>query len=209
MKYTLVLLLAMVPLAVFAQLKDGIPLNRTLKIEEKRKMIHCKVLNQKLDFTTLQGRTYYWFLDGKINHNLSGFAGNLLHGKYQVFNQTGLLIEQGHFKKGLKDGTWKFWNDKGDLIQITIYNEGLKHGIESLYTAGVQEIIPYKMGRIHGKKIIETPDTTISIRYRNGIEIKKEAKKDKQNIFQWLKGKKEKETEEDEVKRKQIPPQKD
>ncbi|WP_321515384.1 hypothetical protein [Marinifilum fragile] len=205
MKYILSLLVIVLPLAIIAQEKEGIPMTRSVKVVEGGKQILFRVLTHKQEFKAENSKIYYWFSKGKIRQNVGGYSGDLLDGKYEMFNKEGMLLEQGTFKKGLKIGIWKNWDENGDLWRISEYVEGVKHGLEIVIKGSELYKTPYRMGKIHGSKIVEMPDTVIKVKYIDGQEQIKKAKKEKKPIFQWMKRKKDK----DEPKRKQIPEQKD
>jgi antitoxin component YwqK of YwqJK toxin-antitoxin module len=81
-------------------------------------------------------KRYYWFSKGKIQSNVGGFHGNLLHGGFELFKAENLLVK-GIYKNGLKDGVWKAWDVNGRYIEITNWNEGVIDGeLTSYYERG-------------------------------------------------------------------------
>lgn len=164
---------------LFAQNQEGMPFVRSITIENNLNKYCFSVLVENVDIKTFPKVFYYWFSDGKINQNMDGYSGLLLNGKYQVFTKAGQLIEQGTFENGVKEGIWNYWNSTGEKIRTIAYDKGQKNGKDILYhSENESEITPYKKGVIHGNKIIYKQDTCITIRFRNGEEVKKD-----KNIF--------------------------
>lgn len=194
---------------VLARNQEEIPLTRLVAIEDEAIKYRFTVFVQNVDIKISPKILYYWFFDGKISQNIGGYAGFLLHGKYQVFTKSGQLIEQGTFENGVKEGVWNYWNPSGGKIRMVAYQNGWKNGNEVLYHSGNEsEITPYKMGVIHGDKQILKQDTSITIRFRNGVEVKKKDKdtpKKRMKLF----GKKKKTKKADEPSDKEIPKKKE
>jgi antitoxin component YwqK of YwqJK toxin-antitoxin module len=67
---------------------------------------------------------YYWYNANIIHTSQGGFSGKLLNGLYTEYYTNKNLKEQGHFKKGLKDGVWKSWNDDGSIAVVTTWKSG-------------------------------------------------------------------------------------
>ena len=59
---------------------------------------------------------------------MGGYAGELLHGEYLVYDKEKNLITKGGFAYGLKQGIWKYWNSQGILRYTVEYKDGLLDG---------------------------------------------------------------------------------
>lgn len=181
--YTCFLLFFISYLALYAQmfykLKDIIISNQDTVIKTYI-LIKEKTFQPKLDLT------YYWYRPNQINKNKAGFTGNLVHGKYLVFNTNKQLIQHGYFKKGLKDGIWKEWDENSELIMITEWKNGKIHGEHKKYNniGQLEFITHYKKGIKNGKEcLFYLNNESICNKYKKGklvIEKKKEKQK-KQN----------------------------
>ena len=130
---------------------------------------------------------YYWFKSGKINKNLGGYDGNLLNGRYVVFDENNNMVTEGYFKKGIKHGTWKRWLPKGGILDKQTWKYGQLNGISLLYNkeGTVLQISKYKNGKRHGKYIL----------YENGVETIRKFKNGEE-VFPKVKEKKEKKQKE-------------
>ena len=178
MSRLIIVLLVVLSVQAVGQEKNSIPLTRKVSVEEEGKLIQINVLVEKVEFKLSSKIIYHWYKKDRIQKNVGGYSEFLLHGMYQVFEKSGQLIEQGSFDKGVKQGIWNYWNEFGEKIRTLHYTNGWKHGNEIVYHSDFErEILPYKMGVLHGDKIIHKRDTNIVVHYKNGIELTKEKKK--------------------------------
>jgi len=69
-------------------------------------------------------KTYYWYRQGNIFHNVGNYSGSLLENSYQVFLEDRLIVS-GEFHKGTKHGTWFFWNNDGTIDSVLYYRKGI------------------------------------------------------------------------------------
>ena len=90
---------------------------------------------------------YHWYKSRTINRTKGGYSGQLLDGKYEVFNRK-KLIEKGHFKNGLKHKIWRKWFENGNIKSISEWKNGLKNGTTYSYdeTGKIISEIKYKKG---------------------------------------------------------------
>lgn len=59
------------------------------------------------------------------------------NGKWKEFNKHAILISEGCYNEGLRDGIWRFYYDTGELIIEEEYHLGKKHGkYTSYYRSG-------------------------------------------------------------------------
>ena len=98
---------------------------------------HCTTVDYKIDFYVANSNkkvkykdtlNYYWFKSQKIQITQGRSAGDIIHGDFHKFYQTGQLAEQGIFKYGLKNGTWLTWYSTGKLKTIRNYSNGVLKG---------------------------------------------------------------------------------
>lgn len=202
MSRLLIVLLVLLSVQSIGQNKNSIPLTRKVSLEQDGKQIQFEVLIEDADFKLSPKIVYHWYKKDGIQQNVGGYAGFLLHGNYQVFAKSGQLIEQGSFVNGVKQGIWNYWNEIGNKTRIVHYENGWKHGNEILYHSDVErEVIPYKMGVLHGTKQVIKKDTSYVVRYKNGIEIRKEKKQASDNWVERLFRNKSKDSDEKPVKK--------
>lgn len=68
---------------------------------------------------------YYWYNEfSKIKSSKGGAGGNLLHGRYQLFDEKGNLSHEVNFYLGLKDGVEKHWDSIGKIKETYKFNKG-------------------------------------------------------------------------------------
>jgi hypothetical protein len=128
------------------------------------------------------GYTYYWYYDGKINHNQGGYSGKLLDGTFEVFDGKGRLMKKGQFKAGLKQNQWVAWYSNGKMQNVWMYKNGYLEGkIKRFDELGnLLALENYKTGLLHGKCIYYENGTAREKVYKKGMEIvifKKESSK--------------------------------
>lgn len=70
------------------------------------------------------GLFYFWYYAGGIHSTQGGYSGKLLDGTYTEYYLSKGLMQQGLFKKGLKNGTWKSWNEDGSLKEAIKWKNG-------------------------------------------------------------------------------------
>ncbi len=87
-------------------------------------------------------------------------SAQICHGPYRkVVNQ--VLVEQGYFYMGAKDGRWENYGPEGELENKTYYTRGFTAGSEiSYYDADkkkIKEVIPRVYGKIRGQYLAFYP----------------------------------------------------
>tara|TARA_R110000868_G_scaffold24646_2_gene96984 strand:+ start:211 stop:954 length:744 start_codon:yes stop_codon:yes gene_type:complete len=118
-------------------------------------------------------KRYYWFSKGKIQSNVGGFHGNLLHGDFELFKSENLVVK-GIYKNGLKDGVWKAWDTNGRYSEITNWNKGVIDGeLTSYYKNGLKKsVFKYKDGLKKGQYLLfdEKGNVKESGKYKNDLK---------------------------------------
>lgn len=109
------------------------PLTREIVVDQGDSILRFRVLIKQDQIKVYSNRDYYWHNKGQINKNQGDYAGELLHGDYQVFDADKKLITKGQFDSGLKTGTWKKWNSEGITIRIENYSKGLLNGTLQIF----------------------------------------------------------------------------
>ncbi len=68
------------------------------------------------------GLNQKWFKNGQLKLE-QAYQNDLLHGGYKKWNETGILLEEGSFVKGQKNGIWILNETDGTLAKKWDYNE--------------------------------------------------------------------------------------
>jgi Uncharacterized protein conserved in bacteria len=121
---------------------------------------------------------YYWYYGGAINHNIGGFSGKLLDGKYEVFDNQQRLRSNGYYTNGLKQGIWNRWYGNGNLELSMKYKNGKLFGEMKTYgiTGILLSVQNYKNDMLDGKSFYYQRDTCIVKNYSYGKEVIKKVK---------------------------------
>lgn len=57
-----------------------------------------------------------------------------------VYNETGILIQEGYYLHGKEDGEWKFYTVTGELEFTGSYSQGRETGIWYRYEKGKRKV---------------------------------------------------------------------
>lgn len=112
--------------------------------------------------STKENKEYYWYKSGKIHSSIGGYFGDLLDGNYTKSHHHNDILEQGEYKKGLKDKRWKKWYKNGKLRELLDWNNGLKSGQYFEYSENGEILLKgkYKNNTKHGIWVnLKTKDT--------------------------------------------------
>ncbi len=141
-------------------------------------IIHAYIIPKKIIIKIDESIDYYWYKPNEIKHNKGGYFGNLLHGKYLIFDRQNNMLVEGYFKKGIKSDKWKRWYTNGELKETCEYKNGKKDGTYKKYTSSgeLTVIKNYKKDLLHGKVQHFSQDTIYNDIYKQGVKIKKEKK---------------------------------
>jgi antitoxin component YwqK of YwqJK toxin-antitoxin module len=136
-------------------------------------VIKASIQNKAFTGKILETRTYFWYYNGRINHNQGGFSGKLLHGKYEVFDNQQRLLTMGSFLNGLKEGSWIRWNINGKMKESCSFKKGKLEGILKTYTITGDLLTEsnYKNDLLEGKSRYYRNGTVIIKKYRMSKEI--------------------------------------
>lgn len=118
---------------------------------------------------------YYWYSNGQIYCNQGGYSGNLLHGEYIEYDNSGNLILKGLYERGVKSGKWTFWYAEGFIKEIIEYEEGHFEGVNTRYSndGKILYSATYRKNQLHGEVTKIISDTLFQISYKNGVEKKR------------------------------------
>ena len=61
-------------------------------------------------------------------------------GPTQVYNNAGILLQEGRYLQGKEDGEWKFYSSSGELEFIGNYNQGHETGIWYRFEKGKKKV---------------------------------------------------------------------
>jgi antitoxin component YwqK of YwqJK toxin-antitoxin module len=96
---------------------------KTINYTNGREIFNICKSNQVV--TYYEDLEYYWYNDfSKVKSTKGGAGGNLLHGKYQFFDENGNLINQSNYYLGLKDGVENTWDTLGLILQTYKFSKG-------------------------------------------------------------------------------------
>lgn len=131
---------------------------------------------------------YYYYTFGSIKKTEGGFQGKLLDGDFTVENDSHLLLEQGGFDRGRKNGEWKNWHPTGYLKESIQWKDGRQQGKFYVYTPEGVLIQKgnYRKGKLHGDIISFENGQPKKVSYHDGEVVvpkpKKEKKKKEQEV---------------------------
>ncbi|MFL0084864.1 hypothetical protein R5N98_03870 [Tenacibaculum maritimum] len=93
---------------------------------------HIAENNDKVDLQ--RGIQFYWYDYDKIKSSIYGIKGKVLNGSYvKSILETNMIIEEGKFVYGKKEGNWKKWDSQGNLERVEFWKEGLRNGLCEIY----------------------------------------------------------------------------
>jgi len=97
---------------------------KTIKYQDGQEVFNICKNNPTLNYN--DDLEYFWYNSySGIKSTKGGSGGQLLHGKYQMFNQNGNLVQEVNFFLGLEDGTSRSWDDKGNILETYKYTMGI------------------------------------------------------------------------------------
>ena len=102
------------------------------------------------------GEWSFWFETGKTDeHGTYNDAGQK-HGKWEDYNEAGILISQGSYEEGIPDGKWTYYFPNGSMQRQQELDRGMLDGQVITYARNgeVQQEANYKMNKRDGKFII-------------------------------------------------------
>ena len=161
--YLILILFTLTRTLLFAQDYSEEYNTRTIVINYSDSIVKANISNTEEDFEIIDEMKYYWYNNEIIGCNRGGVNGKPLHGTYTVCNTHGVLLTQGEFKHGLKNGKWKTWYTSGELKEVENWKNGLKHDVQKYYS--------------------ERGDIVKEIKYKNGVEIENEETSFVKSIF--------------------------
>lgn len=161
--YLILILFTLTKTLLFAQDYSEEYNTRTIVINYSDSIVKANISNTEEDFEIIDDLKYYWYNNDIIGYNRGGVNGKPLYGTYTVCNTHGVLLTQGEFKHGLKNGKWKFWYTSGELKVVENWKNGLQHDIQKYYS--------------------ENGIIVKEIKYKNGVEVENEEASFVKSIF--------------------------
>ena len=167
-----IILLLLFPSLLFAQKSIEQEDVMNIVIPRDDSTINVGILVKSKTVKIKNNLDYYWYKSNKLYKNRGGFDGNLLHGKYNVYNSDGELMRSGEFKKGLMSGYWKTWYNNGELESVTKWKNGKLNGRSDYYSVKgeLTKSFNYKNDILHNKTFTYNKNGTVKeIKfYKNG-----------------------------------------
>jgi len=69
---------------------------------------------------------YFWYNEQSgIKSTKGGSGGQLLHGKYQYFDEKGNLVKEANYNLGLEHGLSRTWEENGNIKETFKFNYGI------------------------------------------------------------------------------------
>lgn len=81
-----------------------------------------------------QGTTTFYYASGKVSE-VRSYKSNLMHGKWEKFDENAVKTAEAYYANGEKTGEWKVWDKNGQLRYEMHYKQGQKKGIWKKYDA--------------------------------------------------------------------------
>lgn len=180
---SLLLLIILIPEAIS---KDPAPV-RDITLVQPDSVIKTAIWNAQPKRNIRLDRNYFWFYNNTICHNLGGYSGKLLHGKYEVFDKAKRLVCTGSFKYGLKEGEWIFWFTNGQIKEYIDYKKGKIQGVKKSYdiSGNLVSEVRYRNNLPDGNSHYYQKDTIITKKYRKGII--ENTNREKTHVFSFMK----------------------
>lgn len=179
------------------------PIDREIVLTFEDSTVVAHILIKKPEIKITYPQVYYWCFKETLGQSQSGYHGNLLNGKYVVYDIKKRLVREGHFLNGLKHGVWKSWYPSGVLKANEIWKNGLQEGdfVNYAPTGKVSQTATYKKGLLTGELVTCEGDSKTVRKFVNGKEkIKKvRVKKEKTTPQKKEKTKKKKKTKVEKV----------
>ncbi|HYX08590.1 MAG TPA: hypothetical protein VE912_17805 [Bacteroidales bacterium] len=149
-KLILYTLLCSMTIQLYSQRNEEEPLTRIVKVSQGDSVIVAGILIRHKEVTPGPDLTYFWYSGGAVNFNVAGFAGELLHGDYKIFDPEQHLIVKGGFSHGLKDGAWKYWFSNGKLLRTENWKKGEKTGETVFFDRNGSKVVvlKYRNGKL-------------------------------------------------------------
>mgnify|MGYP001469746039 CR=1 FL=1 len=131
----------------------------------------------KLERRCESGRMEFWFETGETDERGAYNDAGQKHGKWEDFNESGILISEGSYEKGIPDGKWVYYFPNGSIQREQELDLGMLDGRVMTYARNgkVLEEANYKMNKLDGKFIIYNERTGKSenhLIYENGQVVK-------------------------------------
>lgn len=118
-------------------------------------------------------RSYTWFNKDTIVTTQGQFSGKLLHGEYEMVNQSNKgLMQKGTYDQGLKDGQWITWHPNGMIKSAHTYKSGVLKGEYILQDRAGKPIRKgaYNNDLLDGVTTYYQADTVLfNIKYQKGV----------------------------------------
>lgn len=119
----------------------------------------------------------YYQKSGRVSSSIiKDEGGLLLHGPYKRY-QNDLLVEEGYYFAGMKDGRWEKYDTKFMLVDKTRWHRGVPADSRLTYFDSthhkIKEIIPIEYGKVKGTYMAFHENGTLAEegKYDNGVKV--------------------------------------
>ena len=94
----------------YAQTKTKQPSGKNIDSPAKSALV---TISKTIDYK--DSSEYYWYNEySGVKSTKGGSGGNLLHGKYQRYDENGNLKVEANYYLGLEDGLRRTWDEEGN-----------------------------------------------------------------------------------------------
>lgn len=104
------------------------------------------------------------------------FIDKKKEGAWLIYNESGILVSEEHYKNDTANGVWKLHNYFGSLVKETPYSMGRINGLQKEYfeKGNLKRVISFKMDTVNGSTKIYFPEGQIRIEgyYNFGLQDK-------------------------------------
>jgi antitoxin component YwqK of YwqJK toxin-antitoxin module len=165
--------------SVFAQAKKELaPKYNRFILNDGKQVIYSEFTSKGKKVNDF--KYYYSFDANDVKITRGAYSGKLLHGTYsKYYYPDKILCERGAFRFGLRVGKWKEWYPNGEYVAITGWRSGYRHGKFLIFNqqGKIIEKGAYRKNKFHGKIEKMQGDSTVVVRYKNGLEIRSDSSK--------------------------------
>ncbi|MEC3882035.1 toxin-antitoxin system YwqK family antitoxin [Parapedobacter sp. 10938] len=114
-------------------LEEVIPYRHTATIRIDEGFIEVRFTRKEYIGKADPQRTYYSYYRDSIYTTQGGYHGYPLHGRYiERYGHKGLKV-LGQYRYGLRVGKWQYWDEEGILRKVSHWKEGRETGRFAIY----------------------------------------------------------------------------
>lgn len=100
-----------------------VTISKTIDYKDGREIFKFCKINPEINYK--DSSEYYWYNEySGVKSTKGGSGGNLLHGKYQRYDENGNLKVEANYYLGLEDGLRRTWDEEGNIKETLKFNKG-------------------------------------------------------------------------------------